>query len=49
MALREAAGLLDGELLIGPILWLTSATLNSLGDLFVGTVVLHDPDQLLHR
>jgi uncharacterized RDD family membrane protein YckC len=49
MALREAGGLLDGELLIGPMLWLTSASLNSLGDLFAGTVVLHDPNQLLHR
>ena len=49
MALREAAGLLDGEVLIGPILWLTSASLNSLGDLFAGTVVLHDPNQVLHR
>jgi uncharacterized RDD family membrane protein YckC len=49
MALREAAGLLDGELLIGPLLWLMSASLNSLGDLFAGTVVLHEPHQLLHR
>jgi uncharacterized RDD family membrane protein YckC len=49
MALREAAGLLDGEFLIGPILWLTSASLKSLGDLLVGTVVLHDPNHVLHR
>ena len=49
MARREAAGLFDGELLIGPILWLTSASLNSLGDLFAGTVVLYDPNQILHR
>jgi uncharacterized RDD family membrane protein YckC len=49
MVLREAAGLLDGELAIGPVMWLTSASLNSLGDLFAGTVVLYDPDQLLHR
>ncbi len=49
MARREIAGLLDGELLIGPSMWLLSASLNSLGDLLAGTVVLHDPNQLLHR
>lgn len=49
MALRQVTGLLNGELLIGPIIWLTSKSLNSLGDLLAGTVVLHDPDHLLHR
>ncbi len=49
MALRQATGLLNGELLIGPLIWLGSKDLNSVGDLFAGTVVLHDPNQLLHR
>ena len=49
MALREGFGLLDGELLIGPIIWLTSRSLNSLGDFFAGTAVVHDPDHVLHR
>lgn len=42
MALRQITALLNGELLIGPIIWLMSTSLNSLGDLFAGTVVLHD-------
>ena len=50
LALRQATGLLlNGELLIGPLIWLGSRDLNSVGDLFAGTVVLHDPNQLLHR
>jgi uncharacterized RDD family membrane protein YckC len=50
MALRQATGvLLNGELLIGPLIWLGSKELNSVGDFFAGTVVLSDPDQLLHR
>jgi uncharacterized RDD family membrane protein YckC len=49
MALRQVTGLLNGELLIGPIIWLASNSLNSLGDLFAGTVVVHDPDHVLHR
>jgi hypothetical protein len=50
MALRQVTGLLlNGELLMGPLIWLGSKELNSVGDFFAGTVVLHDPDQLLHR
>jgi hypothetical protein len=49
MALRQITGLFNGELAIGPILWLTSNSLNSLGDLFAGTVVLYDPNRILHR
>ena len=50
MALRQVTGLLlNGELLMGPLIWLGSKELNSVGDFFVGTVVLHDPNQLLHR
>jgi uncharacterized RDD family membrane protein YckC len=39
--------LLNGELLAGPFIWLASVDLNSVGDLFAGTVVLHDPDHIL--
>jgi uncharacterized RDD family membrane protein YckC len=51
MALRQVTGLLmNGELLLGVFLWLTSDSLNSVGDFLAGTVVLHDPDDvLLHR
>jgi uncharacterized RDD family membrane protein YckC len=50
MALRQVTGLfLNGELLIGPLTWLGSKELNSVGDFFAGTVVLCDPNQLLHR
>jgi uncharacterized RDD family membrane protein YckC len=49
MALRQITGLLNGELAIGPIIWLTSKSMNSLGDFFAGTVVLHDPNRVLHR
>jgi hypothetical protein len=43
MALRQVTGLLlNGELLIGPLIWLG-------GDVFAGTAVLHDPNQVLHR
>jgi uncharacterized RDD family membrane protein YckC len=50
MALRQITGLfLNGELLSGPLIWLFSRDLNSVGDFFAGTVVLHDPNQLLHR
>ena len=41
--------LLNGELLMGPLIWLGSRDLNSVGDVFAGTVVLHDPNQVLHR
>jgi uncharacterized RDD family membrane protein YckC len=50
MALRQVTGLfLNGELLMGPLIWLGSKELNSVGDFFAGTVVLYDPNQLLHR
>ncbi len=49
MALRQGAGLLNGEMAMGPLIWLGSRSLNSVGDIFAGTVVLHDPDQILHR
>jgi len=49
-ALRQVTGLfLNGELLMGPLVWLGSKELNSVGDFFAGTVVLYDPNQLLHR
>jgi len=48
-ALRQITGLLNGELAIGPIIWLTSNSLNSVGDFFAGTVVLHDPNRILRR
>ena len=50
MALRQLTGLLlNGELLSGPLIWLFSPDMNSVGDFFVGTVVLHDPNHLLDR
>lgn len=49
MALRQGTGLLNGELAIGLMIWLGSRSLNSVGDFFAGTVVLHDPDLVLHR
>jgi uncharacterized RDD family membrane protein YckC len=50
MALRQVTGLfLNGELLVGPLIWLGSKELNSVGDFFAGIVVLYDPNQLLHR
>ena len=50
MALRQVTGLfLNGELLMGPLLWLNSKELNSVGDVFAGTVVLSDPNLLRHR
>jgi uncharacterized RDD family membrane protein YckC len=50
MTLRQGTGLLlNGELLMGPLIWSWSRDLNSVGDFFAGTVVLHDPNQLLHR
>jgi hypothetical protein len=45
MALRQGIGLLlNGELLMGPLIWLGSTQLNSVGDFFAGTVVLHGPN-----
>lgn len=50
MTLRQVTGLfLNGELLMGPLIWLGSKELNSVGDVFAGTLVLSDPNQLLHR
>ena len=39
----------DSWLILGPNIWLSSRSLNSVGDFFAGAVVLHDPDHLLHR
>jgi uncharacterized RDD family membrane protein YckC len=47
MAIRQAGGLLNGELLMGPIIWLGSTSLNSVGDLFAGTAVVYDPAHVL--
>lgn len=48
MAIRQITGIcLNGELLMGVFIMLLSPTLNSVGDFFAGTVVLHDPDGLL--
>jgi uncharacterized RDD family membrane protein YckC len=50
MALRQTTGLLlNGELAIGLFIWLSATDLNSVGDFFAGTVVLHDPNHVLHR
>ena len=50
MALRQIIGLLlNGELAAGPLIWLFARDLNSVGDFFAGTVVLYDPNQLLHQ
>jgi len=48
MALRQVTGvLLNGELLAGVFLLLCSENLNSVGDIFAGTVILHDPRALM--
>jgi hypothetical protein len=50
MAFRQVTGLLlNGELMMGPLIWLGSRDLNSVGDLFATTRVLYDPDQILPR
>jgi hypothetical protein len=49
MALRQVTGLLNGELMMGPLIWLGGRDLNSAGDLFAGTRVLYDPDRILPR
>ena len=47
-ALRQITGFcLNGQLLSGFLIWLTSKTLRSVGDLLAGTVILHDPDGIL--
>jgi hypothetical protein len=49
MAQRQITGFfLNGQLLSGFFIWLTSNHLRSVGDFFVGTVILHDPDGVLH-
>lgn len=48
MAQRQITGFfLNGQLLFGFFIWLTSKHLRSVGDFFAGTVVLYDPDGLL--
>jgi len=48
MAVRQVTGLLlNGEALMGPIIWLMSPSLNSVGDFFAGTAVVHDPGHVL--
>ncbi len=48
MAIRQVTGLLlNGELLMGPLILLVSKDRTSVGDFFVGTVVLHDPHNIL--
>jgi uncharacterized RDD family membrane protein YckC len=48
MAVRQILGFfLCGGLLWGFFVWLTSNHLRSAGDLFAGTVILHDPDGVL--
>jgi len=48
MALRQVTGFcLNGQLLSGFFIWLTSKNLRSAGDFFASTVILHDPDGVL--
>jgi hypothetical protein len=48
MAVRQVTGLLlNGELLMGPFIWVAGGSLNSVGDLFAGTAVVHDPGHVL--
>ena len=48
MALRQITGLLlNGELLMGPFILLASKDRTSVGDYLIGTVVLHDPHDVL--
>jgi hypothetical protein len=48
MAIRQVTGLLlNGEFLMGPISLLATGHMTSVGDFFAGTVVLHDPDDIL--
>ncbi len=47
-AVRQITGFcLNGQLLSGFFIWLTSNRLRSVGDFFASTVILHDPDGLL--
>jgi hypothetical protein len=36
-------------MLMGPLIWLRSKKLSSVGDVFAGTMVLYDPNRVLHR
>jgi uncharacterized RDD family membrane protein YckC len=48
MALRQASGLLlNGELLLGVFILLLEPGRTSVGDYFIGTVVVHDPHDAL--
>lgn len=48
MAARQVTGLLlNGQLLLGPIILLASRDKSSVGDLLTGTRVVHDPDDVL--
>jgi hypothetical protein len=48
MAQRQIFGFcLNGQLLAGFFIWLTSKDLRSAGDLLAGTNILHDPDGVL--
>ena len=48
MAIRQITGLLlNGEALMGPFILLASKDRASVGDFFVDTVVLYDPDRVL--
>jgi uncharacterized RDD family membrane protein YckC len=48
MAQRQIIGfVLNGQLLSGFFIWLTSKNLRSVGDFFARTVILHDPDGVL--
>ena len=47
-AQRQITGFfLNGQLLSGFFIWLTSKDLRSVGDFFASTVILHDPDGVL--
>lgn len=48
MVIRQITGLLlNGELLMGPFILLASKEQTSIGDFFMGTVVLYDPHDAL--
>ncbi len=48
LAQRQITGfLLNGQLLSGFFIWLSSRYLRSAGDFFAGTVLLYDPDGVL--
>ncbi len=50
MALRQVSGLLlNGELLMGVFILLLSKDRTAVGDYLIGSVVLHDPDNVLLR